>query len=236
MWFGRLTMLMTLGLAAAPLSAQTAKNHAALAADSMNYAANWQAALALIERGAETPDAVKSATRDSLYALAEHYARRAVAARPDDANGHFALANALGRTSLTRGKRERIRLAAEIRTEALRAIELDERHDGAYHILGRWHAEIMRLSGIQKFFAKTFLGGAILDDASWEAAVDNMRKAVELDPDRIFHRLDLAEIYLDLDRHDEARAELERVVAMPPGHAGDERHKARAAELLAELR
>ena len=58
---------------------------AALAQDSMNYEANWEAALALIDVGKATPDSVKSPARDSLYALAEVYARRAVAANPADA-------------------------------------------------------------------------------------------------------------------------------------------------------
>ena len=78
---------------------------AALAVDSMHYAANWQGALALIDLAQEVPENVRSAPRDSMYALAEVYARRAVAARPDDADGHFALANAVGRTALTRSSR-----------------------------------------------------------------------------------------------------------------------------------
>jgi len=40
--------------------------------------------------------------------------------------------------------RDRIRDAEAIRTAALRALELDPGHDGAWHVLGRWHAEIMR--------------------------------------------------------------------------------------------
>ena len=205
---------------------------AALAMDSMHYAANWQAALSLIDLGQEIPDAVRSASRDSLYALAEVYARRAVAARPDSADGHFALANAMGRTALTRSKKERIRLAAEIRSEAPQAIELNPRHDGAYHILGRWHAEIMRLSSLQKFLARTFLGARIFREASWNGAMANLEKAVEIDPGRIFHRLDLAEVYLDRGRRDDAVFQLEQVLSLPPGDYGDEVHQRRAAKLL----
>lgn len=205
---------------------------AALALDSLNYTANWQGALSLIDIAQETDDAVRSAPRDSMYALAEVYARRAVAARPDDADGHFTLANAIGRTALTKSKKERIRLAAEIRKEARRAIELNPRHDGAYHVLGRWHAEIMRLSGVQKFIARTFLGAAIFNEASWEGAIENLEKAVEFNPRRIFHRLDLAEVYLDRKRYEDARAQLERIAELPPGDYGDEDHKRRAAELL----
>ena len=54
--------------------------------------------------------------------------------------------------------RARVRLARVIRDEALRATELNSQHDGALHVLGRWNAEIQRLPGITKFFAKTFPG------------------------------------------------------------------------------
>lgn len=208
---------------------------AALAADSSDYEANWQAAVTLIDIGKQTPDEVKSAERDSLYARAERYARRAVRVRPAGADGHFALANAIGRTSLTKGKRERVQRAAEIRAEALRAIELDPRHDGAYHVLGRWNAEIMRLSGVERFFARNFLGGEVFNAASWDGAVANMEKAVELNPRRIFHRLDLAEIYVDLERFTDARTQLSRVAALPPADPGDAQYKARAAQLAERI-
>ena len=138
----------------------------ALAVDSTSYEANWRAALALITLGNETPDSVKSPERDSLFAQAERDARRAVAADSLGADGHFLLARAMGQTALTKGKNERIRLAGEIRSEALRAIELNPRHDGAYHVMGRWNAEVMRLSGFSRFFARQFLGGAIFGQAS----------------------------------------------------------------------
>jgi tetratricopeptide (TPR) repeat protein len=208
---------------------------AALAQDSMNYQANWEATLALIDLGKATPDDVKSPARDSLYALAEVYARRAVAANPGDAEGHFALANAVGRASLTRSKKERINRAAEIRSEALRAIQLNPRHDGAYHILGRWNAEIMRLSGATRFMARNFLGATIFNEASWEGAVSNMEKAVELNPRRIYHRLDLAEVYVDRGRYSDARTQLQRAALLPVTDPLDPVYKQQAAELLKKI-
>ena len=216
-------------------SAAVTHFQAALAQDSLNYEANWEAALALIDVGKATPDSVKSPQRDSLYALAEVYARRAVAANPNDAEGHFALANAVGRASLTKSKKERIRRAGEIRSEALRAIELNPRHDGAYHVMGRWNAEIMRLSGMTRFFAKSFLGAGIFKQASWEGAVTNMEKAVELDPRRIYHRLDLAEVYVDRHRFADARSQLQQIALLPVSDVLDPAYKAQAAELLRRI-
>ncbi len=208
---------------------------AALARDSTSYDANWRGALALIDIGKATPDKVKSPARDSLYALAEVYAHRAVAANPADAEGHFALANAIGRASLTRSQKERVRDAAVIRREALRAIELNPRHDGAWHVLGRWNAEIMRLSGLTRFLAKSFLGAGVFREASWQAAIDDLEKAVNLNPSRIYHHLDLAEVYVDRERYSEARVQLEAVAGLPLGDPQDEQYKREAADLLRRI-
>ena len=178
---------------------------------------------------------MKSPQRDSLYARAERLARRAVAADSLGADGHFALAAAVGRASLTKGRKERIRRARIIRDEAQRAIALDPRHDGAYHILGRWNAEIMRLSGISRFFAKSLLGAGIFREASWEGAVSNMERAVALDPGRLYHRLELAEIYLDRKRYDDARAELTQLAALPDREIMDSVYRRQGAALAERI-
>lgn len=207
----------------------------ALADDSTSYEANWRAALALITLGAQTPDSVKSPERDSLYARAERYARRAVLADSMGADGHFILARAIGQTALTKGTKARIRLASEIRREALRAIELDPRHDGAYHVLGRWNAEIMRLSGFSRFFARQFLGAGVFGKASWDAAIANLERAVEIDPGRIVHRLDLARVYADRKRYEDARRELEILDTLPIRDFNDPQYQADGAALLRRI-
>jgi tetratricopeptide (TPR) repeat protein len=245
-------VVLLMAITAAPLAAQSVHDHvglgiaamqvhdlptaiahydAALALDSTDYEANWRAAIALLDQGEQIPDSVKSPQRDSLYARAERLARRAVAADSMGADGHFALAASVGRASLTMGKKERIRRARVIRDEAMRAIALNPRHDGAYHILGRWNAEIMRLSGLSRFFAKRLLGAGIFGEASWEAAVSNMERAAALDPGRLYHRLELAEIYVDRKRYDDARAQLSELAALPDREIMDSVYRRRGAEL-----
>ena len=204
---------------------------AALALDSLAYEPSWRAAIVLLDQGEQIPDSRKSPEQDSLYARAERLARRAVAADSLGADGHFALAAAVGRASLTMGKKERIRRARIIREDAQRTIALDPRHDGAYHILGRWNAEIMRLSGLSRFFAKTVLGGGIFKEASWEGAISNMERAVSLDPGRLYHRLELAQIYVDRKRYDDAREQLTEVAALPDREAMDSSYRREAAAL-----
>jgi tetratricopeptide (TPR) repeat protein len=216
---------------------ETALQHfeAALKRDSLNYEANWRAALTLGLMGDPFPMGRKSARRDSLYARAERHAERAVAVNPAGAEGHFALAASLGRAALMVGPEEKVRRAILIRNEALRTLAINPRHDGAHHILGRWNAEIMRLPGITRFFAKHFLGAHIFDKASWAEATSYMEKAVELGPGRIFHHLALADIYVDTERLRDAEAQLRVVDSLPVREALDANYRQQAASLRRRL-
>lgn len=231
------------GPVAAGIRAMDARNPAAalkdfqeaMALDAMNYEANWRGSIAAVDIGKQTPDSIPDPTRDSLYRLAESYATRAVAANPEGADGYFALANAIGRTSLTLGKKARVQRATEIRADALKAIELNPQQDGAFHVMGRWNAEIMRLSGIERFFAKSFLGGAVFSEASWANAVAYMKRAVALRPEFIYHHYDLALIYIDTKEWALARQQLELIPALPLIDVMDPVWKKDAASLLQSI-
>jgi tetratricopeptide (TPR) repeat protein len=174
--------------------------------------------------------------RDSLYGVAREYAEAAVRADSTNAEGWFMIANALGRLSRTRGGKERVRFARQIYDDAARALALDPNNDGAEHVLGAWHAEIMRLSGITKFFARTLMGADFMSRASWDSAVAHLERAVALKPSYLYHRLELAEVYVDVNRRDDARKEFEEVLRLPPtSDVSDNLYQAEAAERLKKL-
>jgi tetratricopeptide (TPR) repeat protein len=207
----------------------------ALALDSLDYEANWKAARELTDLGKLMPDSQRSA-RDSVYAEALALARRAVRADSMGSYGHYMVAVAVGREALTKSARERVKSAGVVRDEALRAIALDSTNDAAMHVMGRWNAEIMRLSGLSRFFARTFLGASVFREASWDNAVRFLRDAIRLDPQNLYHHLDLAETLIDAGRPAQARLELEEVGQLPLGcDLGDPTYKQRAAELLQKI-
>jgi tetratricopeptide (TPR) repeat protein len=207
----------------------------ALALDSLNYEANWKASRELTDIGKLMPDSLKK-HRDSVYADGLALAQRAVRADSMGADGHYMVAVAAGRVALTKGPRERVRSANVVRDAALRAIALNPQHDGAMHVMGRWNAEIMRLPGITKFFARTFLGASVFKEASWENAVKYFNDAIQLNPQNIYHHLDLAEALVDADRQTEAPPHLQRVAELPLGcDAGDPTYKQQAAALLVKI-
>lgn len=207
----------------------------ALAADSTSHEAQWRTAVALVDVGLETPDSIKSAARDSLFHEAEHHARRAIAIDSSRVEGHFVLGMALGRVALTKGKKDRVKYAKEIYESATRALAIAPEHDGAHHLLALWHAEAMRTSGFNRFMAKNLLGGKILSQASWARAIEHLETAVAIDPNRVFHRLDLARIYVDRKRFSAARAQLNAIAELPNRVAQDAQYRVEASRLLAAI-
>jgi tetratricopeptide (TPR) repeat protein len=205
---------------------------AAAAADEKNYEALWKASRTAVDIGEMEANAE---TRKQIYKNAEQYARRAVEANPADAEGHFHLARSLGRTALSLGKRDRVKYAGEVRTHALQALERNPKHAGALHVMGMWNAEIMRLSGIQRFAAKTLLGGKVFSEANWKEAVRYMEAAVAAEPERIVHRIDLGEIYEDIGDKAKAREQYQRIVRASVMDAKDPTYKQQAEERLKKL-
>jgi tetratricopeptide (TPR) repeat protein len=173
--------------------------------------------------------------RDSLYKSAEQYARRAVAANPNDAEGHFELARAIGRNALTMGTRDKIKYAGEVRDQALEALKLQEKHAGALHVMGVWNAEVMRLSGISRMIARNFLGGKVFGEASWDNAQRYMEQAVALEPARITHHLDLGAVYADRDNRAKAIEQYELIARLPASDYNDRKYKEIAAARLKDL-
>ena len=205
---------------------------AVLAVDSNNADALWRASRNIADLAEYESSA---SVRKERYALAERLARRAIALRPNEAQPHFDLARALGRVALSVGKRDRVKYAKEIRNHALEALRIDPDHPGALHVMGVWNAEVMRLSGVTRWMAKNFLGGRVFDQASWPRAVEYMEHAVRVDPDRIVHKLDLAQIYLDIGEKEKARAQLDAVIKGRKTELNDGRYQAEAAGMLRRL-
>ncbi|WP_337169493.1 hypothetical protein [Gemmatimonas aurantiaca] len=201
--------------------------------DSMAFDALWRASRELVDLGEfETDRKVQTAR----YAKAEVYARRAMAEHPEQADVHFHVSRAVGRTAMAASARDRVKYAVEVRTHAIDALARDPKHAGALHIVGVWNAEVMRLNGIARAFAKAFMGGKVMGSASWAEAVRCLEQAVAIEPERLIHRLDLARIYRDMGRREDARTAYQAALAAPLLDANDDHYRRAAEEELRALR
>lgn len=213
------------------LQAQLAYDHyqKAIAADSGNYDAFWKASRSAIDIGSYIKDAP---SRAALYASGEQYARTAIHLRGQDAEGHFALARALGKTALTQSPRGRVKYATEVRAHALECLKASPGHPGCLHVMGMWNAEVMRLNSLTRLVAKNVLGGRVFGTASWREAVRYMEAAVAAEPDRIVHRIGLADVYGDTGEKSKARAERETALRLPVSDVNDGAYKEQARQGL----
>jgi tetratricopeptide (TPR) repeat protein len=196
------------------------------------FDALWRAARETVNLGMLTDDEAQARL---WYKDAVDFATRAVEIEPDSSLGHQWLAIALGRWALSQSPGDRVDLSVKVRTAALRAIELDDGAAGAHNVLGQWHAEIRRLSGITRFVAERLLGGATFREASWEAAERHLLRAVELEPEALVHRVALAQVYVDIDRVDAARVELREALELTDLSPTDPVTREEARDLLREI-
>jgi tetratricopeptide (TPR) repeat protein len=203
----------------------------AITANASDFAALIRASRAEVDLA----ERVKGGPMDSLLTSGQQHAEAAIKLKPDDAEGHFALARALGRRALSVGVMDRIRFSKVIRAEALASLKADSTHAGALHVLGMWNAEIMRVNGMARMFARTFLGAQVFSLANWDEAQRLLEAAVRVDPKRMVHHLDLGKILADRGMTDKAREQFNWIAAAPIVEPNDDLYKKQAADRLQRL-
>jgi tetratricopeptide (TPR) repeat protein len=172
--------------------------------------------------------------RRRLVAAAVEHARAAVKVAPEHAQGHVWLAVALGQQAQMEGPKTRAGLWREIKSELDRAIGIDPGIARAYLERGRWNRRLASRGLWERSVSKVLLAH-VPHGASMDNAVRDLEKAVELAPEDIQGRVELARTYLKLDRFGDARRELERAIAMPAGRPRDPGLQAEAREQLEKL-
>jgi len=189
---------------------------AALALDSTSYEATGARPLPSWMRASDSRQREKPAPRLALLPRGNvGEASRGSGLRAREAN--FALAAAIGRASLTMGKKERIRRAAVIRDEALRTIAIDPRHDGAYQ---SWpvNGRSCRLSGSADSSRRGFSRGNIRQGVVGRCDLQH-GEGRRAGSGANLHRLDLAVIYAtEALRRRETR--LDKVAELPTASHG----------------
>jgi tetratricopeptide (TPR) repeat protein len=202
----------------------------AVAIDSTHYEALWKLSRAYTDCAAAAPHEKQG----QLSAESERLARKCVALYPDSSQSHFILSLALGREANLVGGKRRIALSKEIEIEANKALELNPRHYGAMHILGRWHYGIASLSWIETSFAKIIYGG-VPEGASMQKARSYFEQAIALDPKTPINHYWLGETLIKLKDYADARASFQRCVALNDVLWDDKYTKAQARKALKDI-
>jgi tetratricopeptide (TPR) repeat protein len=178
-------------------------------------------------------DAKTPEEKFSLGNTAVGYAKRAVALDPNDPEAQLAVAISYGKLQPLDGNRAKLDGSRIIKEAADKVIKLDPGNDLAWHVLGRWHVAVAEISAFERALAQ--VAHVKLPDSTYDDAARCFEKAIELNPNRPMHYIELGRVYADIGRTNEARIFIMKGLGMPNTEKDDPETKRRGKELLAKL-
>ena len=192
----------------------------AMAADPTKFEAAWKLSRSLYWIGREEPKEKKLA----IYTEAMEAAKKGVELAPNEAPPHYWLAVVYGLYGQEKGIMQSLNLIDPIKQECQAVMKIDPAYSGggAYMVLGRLYFKVPGLFG-----------------GSNKKAIQNLKKAIELGPDRLLNYVYLADVYIDKSMYNEAKAVLDQGLAAPcpKGLAPDcKRWKEDAQETISTLK
>jgi tetratricopeptide (TPR) repeat protein len=162
------------------------------------------------------------------------YAQRAVAIAPGDPETQLAVAISYGKLLPLLGTKDQIADSRLIKTAVDKVIALDSNNDLAWQVLGRWYLALADVNAVKRALAQVVYGK--LPTAKYEDAVRCFEKAIELNPNRLMHYIELGRAYVQMGKSEEARKLINKGLAMPNTEKDDPEMKDVGRQLLAKLR
>lgn len=199
--------------------------------DPENYEALWNLSLLYSKKGQRQE---LEEDMEQYFERGKELAQLTLDYHPEKTYSHYVFAVATGRLADISSPRERIRASEQIKEHVDIALELDPENEAAWHLLGVWHSRAANLSRAERWAANLLFGGAP-EGASNHEAERCLKRAIELDPGNILFHLDLARLYTTIERREEARDVLNRILELEPREIDDPEHLEEASEMLSEL-
>ncbi len=178
-------------------------------------------------------DATKPEQKLSLASTAVDYAKRAAALDPNDPDAQLAVAISYGKIEPLQGNREKFEDSRIIKAAADKVIKLDPGSDLGWHVLGRWHMALADVNAFERALAQMAYGK--LPESTYEDAARCFEKAIELNPNRLMHYIELGCAYAHMGRTNDARSLIARGLTMQDTEKDDPETKRQGQELLAKL-
>eukprot|EP00884_Botryococcus_braunii_P006378 jgi/Botrbrau1/15741/Bobra.4_1s0109.1 len=142
------------------------------------------------------------------------YCEEAIQADPVHGLPHVACCISMGRMALFSDNKGKVALAKTARDHAVIALQKAPELDLAHHLMGRWHWEMAQLNSIVRTLIR-FVYGTSLASGSFTEALDCYRKAAELNPSRLVHRVEVGRSLARMGKKAEALDELSAAVELP---------------------
>jgi len=178
-------------------------------------------------------DANSTGEKLRLGGLALNYAQKAVGADPSNSEAYCSVAISYGKILPLQGKKEQTQATPRVRAAAEKALALDPRNDLAWHVLGKWHRVLADVGGVKRAFASALYGG--LPTGTNADSVHCLQKAIECNPRRPMHYIELGRTYAQMENNAEAKRLIQKGLAMPNTDKDDAETKERGREVLAQI-
>lgn len=203
-----------------------------LEVDSGHYEALWNTSLLTSRKYHRMDD--EDAKLEG-YKRALEIAEKTVDLYPGKGHSHYVYAVALGRYNELEGTRDMIEASHDIKEHIEKASELIPDYAPVWHLYGVWHSDIATASSAEEMAAGLVSEG-LPDGAEEDKAEKYLKKSIEMMPETILFRLDLAKHYIEIDKKEKAIEVLDEAVSMAPEMMGDVENREEAKELLSEIR
>lgn len=168
------------------------------------------------------------------YESALAFAQRAIQADGNSADANYAMAMASGKlTDVETENKKIVGFVKDVKNYADKAILINPNHAKANYTLGKWHYEMVTLSGIKKMAVKLLYGG--LPDGDLDKAITLMEKCKMIEPYFAPNYLDLGKAYKEARQPSKATEVLNKLIKLPTRSSDDIAIKAEGAQLLASL-
>lgn len=174
------------------------------------------------------------AEKMKYYKSAEYLAKKAIKISETSADAHYVYAMALGRINENASSKQKIANAKLIKAQVDRAIALNPKLAGAYHILGRWNRTVAGFSAIEKAMINSFFGG-VPPGGSYEDAIKAFMTAIAIEPRYMNHQYELAETYYEMGKPVEAKLWAQKALEITPTNEDDIKAKKDCEALLKKL-
>lgn len=178
-------------------------------------------------------DAARKEEKLALGTTAVDYAKRAVSLLPNDPDTQLAVAISYGKLLPFLGSKEQVLDARIIKSAVDKVIAMDANNDLAWQVLGRWYLNLAEVSGVKRALAQVAYGK--LPAATFEDAVRCFEKAIELNPNRLMHYIELGRTYADMGMASKAREFITKGLSMPNTEKDDPEIKEKGRQVLAKL-
>lgn len=166
-----------------------------------------------------------------FYETALSYAKRAWQSDSNHADAAYAMAMISGRmTDIETENKQIVAYVKDIKLYSDKALSINPDHAKANYTLGKWHYEMVTLSGLKKAAVKLFYGG--LPSGDLEKAIFFMEKCKTLEPYFALNYLDLAKAYKEARQPAKAIEVLNKLVKLPVRTGDDPAIKAEGAKML----